>query len=98
MSVEQGASFAQGLKDLSEQFKTDCQTRTDEYEATLTQQAQEFQDEAHDFAKDMTARADQYMHDIQALYQTVYSDEGSGTPPTEPPADQPYVDHRNKKK
>jgi hypothetical protein len=94
MSLEQAIAFTNGLQELSEQFKSDCQEKTDTYQATLEGQAQEFQNEAHSYAKDMTARADQLVSDVQTLYKSVYPEEGSGTPPP----DQPYVDPRNKKK
>jgi hypothetical protein len=72
MSVDQGVAFAEGLRNLSDQFRADSRTRTEEYIASLEGITKEFQSESHDYAKDMVERANQYTLEIQALYQQIY--------------------------
>ena len=83
MSLEQGAQFAKGLRALSDDFRLDSRTRTEEYTATLEEIVAKFQSESHDYAKDMVARADKYVTDIQELYNDIYDYEEEETePPT----------------
>src|SRR5678816_3526522 len=93
----EAASFAEGLRQLSEQFKQECGTTTDEYETYVKEAGVEFQETSHTYAKDMTQLANQYTLDIQSLYQDIYGEgegEGEGgetTPPeeiVEPPQEQ----------
>jgi hypothetical protein len=89
MSVEQGKNFAEELKDLSEEFKADCEEMTTSYENGLKGLAVEFQEGSHRFAQGMTARANQYTVDIQELYEEIYGEgiEGpEGEVPPEPEA------------
>ena len=88
MSLDQGAAFAQGLKKLSEDFKAESKGYTDAYKAEVKaasdkfeavypqvkEAAVEFQEASHDYAKNMVAATDEYVHDIQELYQSIYDE------------------------
>jgi hypothetical protein len=96
MSLDQAQKFTDGLKDLMDGFRTDAGTYTDTYKGAVVDAANDyaevypevkaaalkFQDASHDYAKEMTDRANQLTTDIQSLYNDVY---GGGIDPLVPP-------------
>jgi hypothetical protein len=79
MSKEQAIDFAKGLQDLSTDFRSDIRTNVEVYEQETKGAGKKFVDASHNFAKSSTARAEQYITDIQSLYKSIYGD-GIETP------------------
>jgi len=80
MSAEQAKEFMEGFDKLVEEYKTDSEAIAKTYSDATVGLAQEFADSSHTFAIDMTARADEFIHDIKELYDSVYPPEEGGTP------------------
>jgi predicted trehalose synthase len=81
MSIEQGASFAKGLKDILEKNKEARKERTADYAETIkaigedvAEEFKAFQSESEDYAIDMVTMNDQLNKDIQALYKSIYGE------------------------
>lgn len=72
MSLDQAKAFAEGLKELSADFRADAKTTTEDYVASLEGASKEITDASHTYAQDMVTRADQYLDDIKALYKEIY--------------------------
>jgi polyhydroxyalkanoate synthesis regulator phasin len=79
MSVEQAKEFTEGLKTLGQSFREDCKATTAKFEQETKDAAKQFQVASHEYAKAMTSKADAFIHEIQALYKDVYSDDSLPT-------------------
>ena len=86
MSVDQVKDFTEGLKTLTEDFKEDSQELAETYKTEVKESsekfeavypevkeaADQFETASHDFATGMIQRADKYVGDVQALYNSIY--------------------------